>query len=140
VRRALHAAVFLALLATAACASSPPGEDEDPNDRRFAIVVHGVGESANSASYNVSIANVSSDSFDIRSVSIVPVQQLPLYPQPYTTPFVLEPGQERGLLTELRTLRGTATEWPDEVYVDVTFIRHGGKGTESHRQRLFVVR
>jgi hypothetical protein len=139
-RRALPLAVLLALMLAAACTSTAPaGDDDDPKERQFAIVVHGSGESSSSATYNVSIANVSKDTFDVRSVSIVPVQQLPLYPLPYTSRFVLEPGQERSLITELRTLRGTANEWPDEVYVDVTFVRHGN-ATESHRERLFVTR
>jgi len=139
-RRVIPFAVLLiVMLATACTSSAPASDDDDPNERQFAIVVHAAGETSSAATYNVSIANVSKDTFDVRSVSIVPVQQLPLYPLPYTSRFVLEPGQERSLITELRTLRGTADGWPDEVYVDVTFVRHGN-ATESHRERMFVTR
>jgi hypothetical protein len=116
------AAVLVTFLALA-CSSSQPA-DEDAG-QLLAIVVQAMGTAGNSANFKVSIANVSSETLTIKSVTVNPgVQRQAMAGVPVTTPFSLEPGMERTVIGEMRVYQG-APDWPDIVAVDIAWDRNG---------------
>jgi hypothetical protein len=120
--RRAAAAVLVALLALA-CSSSQPADEA--SEQMLAVVVHAMGALGNSANFKVSIANVSSETLTIKSVTVNPgVQRQAMAGVPVTTPFTLEPGMERTVMGEMRVYQG-APDWPDIVAVDIAWDRNG---------------
>ena len=116
------AAVLVAFLALACSSSQPVGEDAG---QLLAVVVQAMGAAGNSASFKVSIANVSSETLTIKSVTVNPgVQRQAMAGVPVTTPFTLEPGMEHTVIGEMRVYQGDP-DWPDIVSVDIAWDRNG---------------
>src|SRR5258706_10718656 len=128
------AAVLVAFLALACSSSQPVGEDAG---QLLAVVVQAMGAAGNSANFKVSIANVSSETLTIKSVTVNPgVQRQAMAGVPVTTPFTLEPGMERTVIGEMRVYQG-APDWPDIVAVDIAWDRDGKH--EGYTWRLDVL-
>ena len=128
------AAVLVAFLALT-CSSSQPA-DEDAG-QLLAVVVQAMGATGNSANFKVSIANVSSETLTIKSVTVNPgVQRQAMAGVPVTTPFTLEPGMEHTVLGEMRVYQGDPA-WPDIVAVDIAWDRNGKH--EGYTWRLDVL-
>src|SRR5256885_17224871 len=116
------ATVLVAFLALA-CSSSQPA-DEDAG-QLLAVVVQAMGAAGNSANCKVSIANVSSETLTIKSVTVNPgVQRQAMAGVPVTTPFTLEPGMEHTVLGEMRVYQGDPA-WPDIVAAHIPGGRDG---------------
>src|SRR5258708_38787862 len=108
------AAVLVAFFALACGSSQPAGEDAG---QLLAVVVQAMGAGGNSANFKVSIANVSSETLTIKSVTVNPgVQRGTMPGVPVTTPFALEPGMERTGIGGIRAYQGTPDS-PDSVVV-----------------------
>ena len=91
----------------------------------LAVVVHAMGAAGSSANFKVSIANVSSETLTIKSVTVNPgVQRGAMAGVPVTTPFTLEPGMEHTVIGEMRVYQGDP-DWPDIVAVDIAWDRNG---------------
>lgn len=131
------AAALVVVLLAAACSTASSGdEDSDPF---LAVVVHSMGIVGNTANYNVSIANISSDTVKIRSVTVNPGVPREMGGIAVTTEFTLEPGMERSLMAEMRLYprNPNAPEWPDTVAVDIAYERKGKR--EGHTYRVDVL-
>jgi hypothetical protein len=128
---------LLFLVLTAAC-SSTGASSEEPG-ALLAVAVESAGVVGNSANFEVSIANVSSETLTIRSVTVNPGVQRPMTGIPVTSTFTLEPGQEQTVLAEMRlnaNERQQLSDWPDIVAVDVSYERNGK--SEGHTFRVNV--
>jgi hypothetical protein len=130
------AAVLVAFLALACSSSQPADEDADAR-QLLAVVVHAMGAVGSSANFKVSIANVSSETLTIKSVTVNPgVQRQAMAGIPVTTPFTLEPGMERTVIGEMRVYQGDP-DWPDIVAIDIAWDRNGKH--EGYTWRLDVL-
>jgi hypothetical protein len=117
----IRGALLFAALAVACTTSSVTDDVED----ELAIVVRAMGVTGNSAGFAVSMANVSSQTLKITSVTVNPGVMREMYGIPVTTPFTLEPGQDRTVLAEMRLYPNGRPDWPYQVAVDVAFERNG---------------
>jgi hypothetical protein len=126
------------LLAVFAAACSSTGSSGDEAGTLLAVGVESAGITGTSANFEVSIANVSSETLSIRSVTVNPGVQRPMAGVPVTSAFTLEPGQERTVLAEMRLFdaRQPQTGWPDIVDVDISYERNGKN--EGHTFRVNV--
>jgi hypothetical protein len=115
-------ALLFAVLGVACTTSSV---SEDDVEQQLAVLVRAMGVAGNAASFSVSIANVSSQTLKITSVTVNPGVMRDMYGIPVTTPFTLEPGQERTILAEMRLIPHGLPDWPDQVAVDVAFEWNG---------------
>lgn len=132
--RRAAAAVLVTFLALA-CSSSQPADEA--SGQMLAVVVQAMGALGNSANFKVSIANVSSETLTIKSVTVNPgVQRQAMAGVPVTTPFTLEPGMERTVIGEMRVYQGDP-DWPDIVAVDIAWDRNGKH--EGYTWRLDVL-
>jgi hypothetical protein len=129
-RRGILLLIVTAALA-AACSSSKPSGD-DPEEY-LAVVVRSMGAVGNSANFEVSIANVSSETFKIHGVAVNPGVPRDMYGLPVTTPFTLEPGQEHTVIAEMRLLPKGLAEWPDILAVEISWERSGRNGGHTYR-------
>src|SRR5258708_20861037 len=99
------AAVLVVAVLALGCSSSQPADEA--SEQMLAVVVHAMGAAGSSANFKVSIANVSSETLTIKSVTVNPgVQRGAMAGVPVTTPFTLEPGMEHTVIWELRVYPG----------------------------------
>src|SRR5258708_32653639 len=109
------AAVLVVAVLALGCSSSQPADEA--SEQMLAVVVQAMGAGGNSANFKVSIANVSSETLTIKSVTVNPgVQRGTMAGVPVTTPFTLEPGMERTGIGGIRAYQGTPDS-PDSVVV-----------------------
>ncbi len=117
------AAVLVVAVLALGCSSSQPADEA--SEQMLAVVVHAMGAAGSSANFKVSIANVSSETLTIKSVTVNPgVQRGAMAGVPVTTPFTLEPGMEHTVIGEMRVYQGDP-DWPDIVSVDIAWDRNG---------------
>jgi hypothetical protein len=131
-----HPALILLVFA-AACSST--GQSSEESGPLLAVGVESAGVVGNSANFEVSIANISSETVTIRSVAVNPGVQRPMIGIPVTSTFTLEPGQEQTVLAEMRpntNERQPPSDWPDIVAVDISYERNGKN--EGHTFRVNV--
>lgn len=139
IRRSI--ALLFVLLLAAACSTASSSTDEDA-DRLLAVVVHSMGIAGNSANFEVSLANVSSETVKVRSVTVNPGVPREMGGIPVTTEFTLEPGMERSVIAEMRLYPGTtvAPIWPDVVAVEIAYERRGKREGRTYHVDVLGVR
>ena len=147
-RSHVHARYLAALFAVAlamACASAPPDDDADA-DKLLAVVVRSMGTTEDTATFEVSLANVSSLTLKILGVTVNPGLPREMYGVPSASQFTLEPGMERSVIAEMRSnrdmrsVRGGRPDWPDQVAVDVSMERNGKSDSRTYRVWVQPVR
>lgn len=135
-----RAALFLAL-ALAACSSASLSPDDDP-EQLLAIVARSMGVTGGAATFEVSVANMSSQTLRIRSITVNPGVPRPMAGVPAASEFALEPGQEHSVIAEMRLFPGGrdpgGPDWPDQLAIDVAYERAGKN--EGHTFRMNVLR
>lgn len=127
----------LLLLVVATSCSSTSSSSEESREL-LSVSVEAAGITGSSANFAVLIANTSTETLTIRSVSVNPGVQRPMSGVPVTSAFTLEPGQEHTVLAEMRPYdqRQPVTDWPDIAGVDISYERNGK--SEGHTFRVNV--
>lgn len=132
-------AAILPLLLALACSTSTPAPD-DHEDELFDVDVRAGGHTVDIGTYAVTLLNQSADTLEVQSVTVTPPPLSGLNPVPESGRWILEPGQSKRLLVEIHSVRVRGERpprWPDEVTVEISFIRRSGKA-ESRVYRRAV--
>jgi hypothetical protein len=132
-------AAILPLMLALACASTTPAPDEH-EDELFDVVVRSGGHTPDIGTYAVTLRNQSADALEVQSVMASPPPLSGLDPVPVSGRWILEPGESKRLLVEIHSARVRGEpppRWPDEVTVEISFTRRGGR-TESRTYRRAV--
>jgi hypothetical protein len=134
---------WLAVALLVSCASTPRDDDDVDGDKALlAVVVSSMGTTEDTATFEVSLVNISSSTLKIFGVTVNPDLPREMHGVPSASKFTLEPGQERSLIAEMRSntdtrsIRGARADWPDQVAVDVSMERNGRN--DGRTFRVFV--